>query len=45
MYGDLGGILGTSLPQIANLDLAAIATNGQASPELLTQDVMEDSPF
>jgi hypothetical protein len=45
MYGDLGGILGPGLPQIASLDLAAIAADSQISPGLLTHDVMEESPF
>jgi len=45
MYGELGGILGTSLPNVATLDLAAIVADSQASPVLLTQDVLEDSPF
>src|SRR5207247_7008235 len=30
LYGDLGGILGPSLPQIANLELAVIAADAES---------------
>jgi hypothetical protein len=45
MYGDLGGILGPSLPQIAHLELAAIPDDGE--PPLLEPVgvAADDSPF
>jgi hypothetical protein len=44
LYGDLGGILGTSLPQINNLELAATAPDEDpvGEPAMLGSD---DSPF
>jgi hypothetical protein len=44
LYGDLGGILGASLPQINNLELAAIAVDGDpiSEPVMMGSD---DSPF
>jgi hypothetical protein len=44
LYGDLGGILGASLPQINDLELAAIAADGDpiSEPAMVGSD---DSPF
>jgi hypothetical protein len=39
MYGDLAGILGSNLPQIANLELAAITTD---SEPLITETVTQE---
>jgi hypothetical protein len=45
LYGDLGGILGASLPQIANLELSAIAVEPDV-PDLEPATVeTDDSPF
>jgi hypothetical protein len=45
LYGDLGGILGANLPQIANLELAVIATDSDA-PDMEPATVgSADSPF
>ena len=39
MYGDLAGILGSNLPQIANLELAAITADSEAH---VTEPVDQD---
>jgi hypothetical protein len=43
LYGEFGGILGSSLPQIANLELAVIAAESEAFP--MEPAGVNDSPF
>jgi hypothetical protein len=52
LYGDLGGIMGASLPQIANLELAEIAADAdisQLEPDVPSFEpatiAADDSPF
>jgi hypothetical protein len=44
LYGDLAGILGASLPQIANLEFAAITVEPEAA-DLEPAAAADDSPF
>jgi hypothetical protein len=45
LYGDFGGILGPSLPQIANLELAVIDAESEAFPMEPALAGVDDSPF
>jgi hypothetical protein len=45
LYGDLGGILGPSLPQIANLELAVIAADAEPPIVEPLEYATENSPF
>jgi hypothetical protein len=45
LYGDLGGIVGSSLPQIAHLELAVIARDSDALAMEPATSGVDDSPF
>lgn len=45
MYGDLAGILGANLPQIANLELAVVAVGCDAGAGESVDAVADGSPF
>ncbi len=45
LHGDLGGIIGATMPQIPNLELPAIATDLPSDEEMLPAEMLTDSPF